>query len=369
MQIDVQSLEIAARERGIDLDILVEAIQEALLREYLRIPGAVRGARAEINLADNTVTIWAPEVDEDGVLNGEFFDDTPSGFSRKAAYTVRSVISQRLRFAEDRKTLGGFLSRVGELVYGTIEPSKDPQTWVVRMADDMEAVLPPQEQVPLEDLRVGQPIRAILIEATQGNKGPRIVVSRTHPNLVRKLFELNCPEVQEGNVEIVSIAREAGYRSKIAVRPLAQGVNAKAACIGPMGTRVRAVVAELQGEKIDIVDWHEDIAKFVSASLSPAKVSSSVVVDRENRQARVLVPHTQLSLAIGKEGQNARIAARITGWKIDICSDQQNNMIEEQRGLSDMEANQMKDNEQLSTVNLDSMCSSQAEDSSTEAKN
>jgi len=186
----------------------------------------------------------------------------------------------------------------------------------------VEAVLPSHEQVPTEEYVHGARIRAYVLEVARGFRGPSITVSRTHPNLVRKLFALEVPEVADGTVEIMAIAREAGHRSKISVRSTVPGLNAKGACIGPMGARVRAVMAELHGEKIDIVDYSDDPAEYVGHALSPARVNSVTIVDPDNRAAQVIVPDFQLSLAIGKEGQNARLAAKLTGWRIDIRSDE-----------------------------------------------
>ena len=201
-----------------------------------------------------------------------------------------------------------------------VQQGRDPRTVLVDIGD-LEAVLPAHEQVPTETYRHGDRLRAYVLEVTRGMKGPSVTLSRTHPNLVRELFALEVPEVADGTVEIKALAREAGHRTKIAVATSVPGLNAKGACIGPMGQRVRAVMSELSGEKIDIVDFSEDPAQFVANALSPARVSSVEVVDEEERSARVVVPDFQLSLAIGKEGQNARLAARLTGWRIDIHSD------------------------------------------------
>src|SRR5690606_23582813 len=267
------------------------------------------------------VTIWAAELDENGEVIREY-DDTPSNFSRIAATTAKQVILQQLRDAEDEINFGEFASREGELVSGVIQQGRDSRVVHVDLGK-IEAILPPNEQVPGEEYRHGDRIRCYVVQVKKGPKGPSVTLSRTHPNLVKKLFALEVPEIADGTVEIAAIAREAGHRTKIAVRSRRPGVNAKGACIGPMGSRVRNVMAELHGEKIDIIDWSEDPAEFVWNALSPARVSRVEVVDRENRVARVTVPDYQLSLAIGKEGQNARLAARLTGWRIDIRPDTQ----------------------------------------------
>jgi len=230
------------------------------------------------------------------------------------------VILQRLRDVEDELTLGEYAGREGDIVAGVIQQGKDPRTVLVDLGK-LEAVLPPAEQVPGEKYVHGERLRCYVLHVRKGHRGPSVTLSRTHPNLVKKLFALEVPEVAEGAVEIVAIAREAGHRTKIAVRSHQPGVNAKGACIGPMGSRVRNVMSELHGEKIDIVDYSEDPAGFVANALSPARVSRVQVVDAQGREAQVTVPDYQLSLAIGKEGQNARLAARLTGWRIDIRSD------------------------------------------------
>lgn len=319
MDIDMTALRLIEREREISLDVLVNAIEEALLLAYQRTPEAAEQARVEVDRRTGRVTVMAAELDEDGAVVGEY-DDTPSGFGRIATATARSVIVQRLRDAEDDQVMGTLRDRAGTLIAGVIQQGRDPRTVLVDIGD-LEAVLPAHEQVPTETYRHGDRLRAYVLEVTRGMKGPSVTLSRTHPNLVRELFALEVPEVADGTVEIIALAREAGHRTKIAVTTSVPGLNAKGACIGPMGQRVRAVMSELSGEKIDIVDFSEDPARFVANALSPARVSSVEVVDEEERSARVVVPDFQLSLAIGKEGQNARLAARLTGWRIDIHSD------------------------------------------------
>jgi N utilization substance protein A len=319
MDIDMSALRLLEREREIPLDKLIPTIEQALLIAYHRTPGAHETARAELDRRNGHVTIWATEKDDDGEPVGEF-DDTPGGFGRIAASTARQIILQRLRDAEDENILGEFRGKEGELVAGMIQQGTNPHMVQVNLGS-VEAVLPPPEQVPGEKYLHGTRLRAFVVDVHRGMKGPSITLSRSHPGLVRKLFELEVPEIADKTVEIVALAREAGHRTKIAVKANVPGVNAKGACIGEMGTRVRAVMNELNDEKIDIVDYNDDAASFIASSLSPSRVTSVTITDETTRSARVVVPDYQLSLAIGKEGQNARLAAKLTGWRIDIVSD------------------------------------------------
>ncbi|WP_084258884.1 transcription termination factor NusA [Microtetraspora malaysiensis] len=321
MDIDMSVLRSLEREKDISFDLVVKAIEDALLIAYFRTEGAAQKARAELDRATGHVTIWAVELGEGGEVLREY-DDTPGNFSRIAATTAKQVILQQLRDAEDEINFGEFASREGELVAGIIQQGKDPRVVLVDLGK-IEAILPHNEQVPGEEYTHGERIRCYVVQVKKGPKGPSVTLSRTHPNLVKKLFALEVPEIADGTVDIAAIAREAGHRTKIAVRSRKGGVNAKGACIGPMGSRVRNVMTELHGEKIDIIDWSEDPAEFVGNALSPARVSRVEVVDAEARVARVIVPDYQLSLAIGKEGQNARLANRLTGWRIDIRPDTQ----------------------------------------------
>ena len=315
----MSALRMLVAERDIPLDHLVPAIEQALLMAYQRTPGAIRGSRVELDRTTGHVTVWAPEVDDDGTRVGEF-DDTPNGFGRIAASTARQVIFQRLRDADDAKVLGEFKDREGELVSGVIQQGTHRHMVQVDLGS-LEAVLPPPEQVPGEEYRHGRRLRAVIISATRGPKGPSVTLSRSHPDLVRRLFALEVPEISEGVVEITALAREAGHRTKMAVRATRAGVNPKGAAIGEMGTRVRAVMAELGGEKIDIVEHSDDPAEMIAHALSPAQTVAVEILDEAQHSARVTVPQHQLSLAIGKEGQNARLAARLTGWRIDIVGD------------------------------------------------
>ena len=351
MDIDLAALRALERERDISLDILIPAIEQALLVAYHRTDGASRNARVELDRKSGHVVVWAKEEleqpepqpaatrpdsdDESGEDEqaappapverppreyGPEFDDTPTGFGRIAAATARQVIVQRLRDLEDDAIMGDFKGREGDVVAGIIQQSPDPRVVTVDFGT-VEGILPLAEQVPGERYVHGERLRCFVVSVRRGPKGPKIGLSRTHPNLVRKLFALEVPEIADGSVEIAALAREAGHRTKIAVHSKVAGLNAKGACIGPMGARVRAVMTELHGEKIDIVDYSDDPRTFVAAALSPSRVQSVTIVDQTLRSARVVVPDYQLSLAIGKEGQNARLAAKLTGWRIDIRPD------------------------------------------------
>jgi N utilization substance protein A len=319
MDIDLSVLRSLESEKDISLDQAIKAIEDALLVAYHKSEGASSGARVEVDRKSGHVTVWAVQTGPDGTPEREY-DDTPAGFGRIAATTARQVILQRLRDVEDELTFGEYAGREGDIVAGVIQQGKDPRTVLVDLGK-LEAVLPPAEQVPGERYVHGERIRCYVLHVRKGHRGPSVTLSRTHPGLVKKLFALEVPEIAAGAVEIVALAREAGHRTKIAVRSHQPGVNAKGACIGPMGSRVRNVMNELHGEKMDIVDYSDDPAGFVANALSPARVSRVHVVDAAAREAQVIVPDYQLSLAIGKEGQNARLAARLTGWRIDIRSD------------------------------------------------
>jgi N utilization substance protein A len=320
VDIDLAILRSLEREKEISFDILVDAIEQALLVAYHRTPGAQEDARVELNRGSGHVTVWAAERNEEGEVTREW-DDTPEGFGRIAATTAKQIILQRLRDAEDDLKFGEFSGKEGDVISGIVQQGRDPDSVLVDVGK-IEALLPAAERVPGERYGHGQRIRCLVVSVRRGPKGPQVMLSRSHPNLVKKLFALEVPEIADGTVEVTAIAREAGHRTKIAVRSNVDGVNAKGACIGPMGQRVRNVMTELHGEKIDIVDWSEDPAEMIAHALSPARVSKVRIMDAEARAARVIVPDFQLSLAIGKEGQNARLAARLTGWRIDIRSDE-----------------------------------------------
>lgn len=328
MDIDLSNLRLLEKERDISIEELIPMIESALLLAYQKQPGAIRESRAEIDRKTGTVTIWAPELDDNDEQIGEF-DDTPNNFGRIAASTARQVIYQRLRDAEDSHLLGEYKDREGQLVTGVVQQGPNPRMVHVDLGT-VEAVLPSSEQVPGERYPHGSRLRAYLLEARRGPKGPSVQLSRTHPNLVRRLFEHEVPEIQDGSVEIMSIAREAGHRTKISVMATKPGINPKGSCIGEMGSRVRAVMSELNNEKIDIVDYSDDPTEFIAAALSPSKVKSVTVTDQRSYSARAVVPDDQLSLAIGKEGQNARLAAKLTGWRIDILSESRFNQAMEE---------------------------------------
>ncbi len=329
MNIDMAALRSLERAKDISLDLLVEAIETALLTAYRHTEGASAHARVELDRKSGDVVVLAQELGDDGAVAREW-DDTPEGFGRIATMTAKQVILQRLREAENDVSYGEYAGREGDLVSGIVQQAgqrpgaptnRNVMVKLGAREDSLEATLPPGEQVPGEVYDHGSRLKCRIVGISRGQRGAQITVSRTHPDLVRGLFAMEVPEVADGTVEIVALAREAGHRTKIAVRTKVAGLNAKGACIGPQGSRVRAVQHELHGEKIDIIDWHEDPARFVGEALSPATVVSVEVVDLLNRSARVVVPDFKLSLAIGKEGQNARLAARLTGWRIDIHSD------------------------------------------------
>jgi N utilization substance protein A len=322
VNVDIAALRAIERDKDIPFETVLEAIESALLTAYKHTEGHQPHARIDIDRKTGYVRVLAYTLGPDGEVEEEW-DDTPEGFGRIAAATARQVILQRLRDAEHEKTYGEFSAQEGEIVAGVVQrdAKANARGMVIVQVGDTEGVLPPAEQVPGESYEHGARLKAYVVGVSRTARGPQITLSRTHPNLVRKLFALEVPEIADGTVEITAVAREAGHRSKIAVRSTVPGVNAKGACIGHVGARVRNVMSELGGEKIDIIDYSDDPAQFVGNALSPAKVVSVSVVDERARTARVVVPDFQLSLAIGKEGQNARLAARLTGWRIDIRSD------------------------------------------------
>jgi N utilization substance protein A len=322
VNVDIAALRAIERDKDIPFETVIEAIETALLTAYKHTEGHQPHARIDIDRKTGLVRVLARTLTHDGETDEEW-DDTPEGFGRIAATTARQVILQRLRDAEHEKTFGEFSTKEGEIIAGVIQRDAraNARGMVVVQVGDTEGVLPSAEQVAGESYEHGSRIKAYVVTVSRGNRGPQITLSRSHPNLVRKLFALEVPEIADGTVEIAAVAREPGHRTKIAVKSTVAGVNAKGACIGPVGARVRNVMSELAGEKIDIIDYSEDPARFVGNALSPAKVVSVRVVDERAKTARVVVPDFQLSLAIGKEGQNARLAARLTGWRIDIRSD------------------------------------------------
>src|SRR5215204_1265060 len=350
------------REKGIEDDILVRALEDALLAAYKKTPGAARHATVELD-SGGDFRVWSialpadveerlmdeareraiTELEAAEIENGErshtlITDDdlvidwsdvpdeqikredvTPENFGRIAAQTAKQVILQRIREAEREMMYDEYVDRVSEVVTGIVQQAGDRNNVLVDLGK-VEALLPRSEQVDGERYEQGSRIKAVITEVRSGTKGPQVILSRRDPELIRTLFELEVPEIADGLVEIRGVAREPGYRSKIAVESHAQGVDPVGACVGPRGSRVRMVVSELRGEKIDIIPWNTEPARFIAKALSPARVRE-VFVDDETKEATVVVPEDQLALAIGKEGLNARLAARLTGWKVDIQSD------------------------------------------------
>jgi N utilization substance protein A len=350
------------REKGIESGTLVAALEDALLAAYKKTPGASRHATVELDdrgdfrvyaielpedlelrlldeareraldelerieeetgeknhtlLADDDLEIDWSQV-PDNLVQRE--DVTPDNFGRIAAQTAKQVILQRIREAEREMMYDEYIDRVGEVVTGIVQQTGDRRNILVDLGK-VEALLPGPEQVDGERYEQGSRIKAVIRDVRTGTKGPQVILSRRDPELIKTLFELEVPEIADGLVEIRGVAREPGYRSKIAVESHAQGVDPVGACVGPRGSRVRMVVSELRGEKIDIIPWNNEPARFVAKALSPARVRE-VYLDDDGREATVVVPDDQLALAIGKEGMNARLAARLTGWKIDITSD------------------------------------------------
>jgi len=351
------------RDRGIEGDTLIEALEDALLAAYKKTPGATRhavveldkqegdfrvfsielpadieerlleearervlteleeaeaenGERSHVLVTDEDLDIDWSEVPEDQVKRA---DVTPENFGRIAAQTAKQVITQRIREAERQIMYDEYVDRVTEVVTGIVQQAGDRNNVLVDLGK-VEALLPRSEQVDGERYEQGSRIKAVITEVRSGTKGPQVILSRRDPELIRTLFELEVPEIADGLVEIRAVAREPGYRSKIAVESHAQGVDPVGACVGPRGSRVRMVVSELRGEKIDIIPWNPEPARFVAKALSPARVRE-VYLDDEAKEATIVTPDDQLALAIGKEGMNARLAARLTGWKIDIKSD------------------------------------------------
>lgn len=326
MKIELVTLRQIEREKEIPFDELVEIIEQAIQQAYLRhaenqklsVPDE-RDVRVILDRKSGEISVKVPEVDADGNVIGEAFV-TADEFGRVASSAAKQVINQRLRDLSDDAVLGQFKDKEGQILSGVIQQGPNPRMIHVDLGD-VEAIIPPEEQIAGEEYAHGSRIRVYVTSVSKGLKGPQVTVSRTHPGLVRRLFEREVPEIGEGLVEIVSLAREAGHRSKVAVRAKQAGINAKGTCIGEMGSRVRAVMSELGEEKIDIVDYSPELPRFVANALSPAKVTDVFMLNESLKQVRALVPDFQLSLAIGKEGQNARLAAKLTGAKIDIQPD------------------------------------------------
>ncbi|MGH2828901.1 MAG: transcription termination factor NusA [Actinomycetota bacterium] len=324
----IEALKNLEREKGIPFESLLEGLELALAAAYKKSMPEEFGARVEVHPESGEITVYQFDLDEDSnpilAADGSFSGEhviMPGNFGRIEAQTAKQVILQKIREAERDMTFGEYAGRSGDIVSGVVQQS-DSRFTLIDLGRGVEAHMPQAEQVPGERYDHGARVKAYIVEVRRTAKGPSIVVSRTHPGLVKRLFELEVPEIADGVVEIKAIAREPGHRTKLAVSSNEPGVDPVGACVGPKGSRVRLVVQELRGEKIDIVPWSDGTAGFVANSLSPAKVKD-VHIDEAEKTALVTVPDYQLSLAIGKEGQNARLAARLTGWRIDIRSESQ----------------------------------------------
>lgn len=337
----IEALEELEREKGIAMDILLEALEAALISAYKRNFGSLQNVRVTIDRTSGEIKVYArktivEEVEDDrsevsleaarqkdpryelgDILEVEV---TPRDFGRIAAQTAKQVVVQRIREAERGIIYEEFSNREGDIVTGIVQRQDQKNIYID--LGKTEAILGPTEQIPGEEYRHGDRLKTYIVEVKKTTKGPQILVSRTHPGLLKRLFELEVPEIYDGVVELKSVAREAGARSKIAVYSKDENVDPVGACVGPKGMRVQTIVNELKGEKIDIVKWNPEPAKFVANALSPAKVIDVNIME-DDKIARVVVPDYQLSLAIGKEGQNARLSAKLTGWKIDIKSESQ----------------------------------------------
>ncbi len=319
MGVDIEALKQLTDAKAMPLEQLIQAIEAGVLTAYSETLEPNRYARVQLDRETGDIAIFVPEFNELGERVAEKVLEV-EGFSRTATSTARQVIKLQMRATNDAEIVGEFSASVGDVISGIVQQGRDPKMINVNFGR-VEGRIPPQEQVPGEVFNHGDRIKCFVVEVKQGLKGPEIMLSRSHPALVKQLFALEVPEIQDRIVEIMAVAREAGHRTKIAVRSHRAGVSSKGSLIGPMGSRAQAVMNELHGEKIDIVDWDEDPVKFVAHALAPAKVTSVTIVDESIRSAKVIVPDYQLSLAIGKDGQNARLAARLTGWRIDIHPD------------------------------------------------
>jgi N utilization substance protein A len=319
MSVDVDALIALTIEKQIPLEKMISAIENSVTEAYRELPEARPQGRAVLNRDTGEIVIHVPVFDEEGIYV-ETVTDSPEGFDDAITKLTRREIKERMRAAKDADIVEEFSARVGDVISGVVQQGRDSTIIYVDLGR-WEGKIPPNEQVATEVYTHGMRIKAFVVAVIQGEKGPEITLSRTHPLLVKTLFTLEVPELKDGIVKIVGISREAGARSKVSVRSLRAGVSPKGALIGPNGARSKAVTDELNGEKIDIIDWSEDPAQYVANALAPARVSSCEVVDLESKSAKVVVPDFQLSLAIGKDGQNARLAARLTGWRIDIHPD------------------------------------------------
>lgn len=332
----MDALEMLEREKGVPRDVILEALANALVSAYKRTPGAAEEARVTIDADTGEIMVYGQELDEDGNVTKEW-SDTPDNFGRIAAQTAKQVILQRLRDAKRDQVFELYQGREGELVTGLVQQS-DHRYSIIDLGD-AEAILPGSEKIPYERLERGNRVKAWILEVRGEGKGPQIVVSRSHPEFIRALFELEVPELVDGDIEIKAIAREAGHRTKIAVISHDPNVDPVGACVGARGSRVRQVVNELRGEKVDIVEWDDDPGRFIAEALSPARVLQVRFDDEgeEEGTAVVIVPDHQLSLAIGREGQNARLAARLSGFRIDIRSESQDLGLDEDEDEENVE--------------------------------
>ena len=324
----MEALQVIERERGVSVDTLLEALANALVSAYKRMPKAAEEAFVTIDPDSGEMHVYAQELDDDGNVVREW-EDTPDDFGRIAAQTAKQVIFQKIREAEREMKYEEYAGREGDIVTGIIQ--QNDQRYTLLDLGRVEALLPQAEQVPYERYEHAARLKAYIVEVRKTSKGPQIVVSRTHPGLIKRLFELEVPEISEGIVELKAVAREPGHRTKIAVWSNDSNVDPVGACVGARGARVRMVVNELRGEKVDIVPFSEDPPEFVMKALQPARVKE-VRIDESTGTAEVIVPDYQLSLAIGREGQNARLAARLTGWRVDIKSESQ--LADEESGYS-----------------------------------
>jgi N utilization substance protein A len=315
----MDALDLLEREKGVPRDTILEALANALVSAYKRTPGAAEEARVTIDADTGEISVYGQELDEEGNVTDEWLD-TPQDFGRIAASTAKQVILKRLRDAKRQQIFEIYEGREGNLITGIVQQSD--HRYSILDLGDAEAILPGSEKIPYERLERGNRVKAWILEVRGEGKGPQIVVSRSHPEFIRALFELEVPELIDGDIEIKAIAREAGHRTKIAVVSHDPNIDPVGACVGARGSRVRQVVNELKGEKVDIVEWDEDLEVFIAEALSPARVQAVRLEDDETT-AIVIVPDHQLSLAIGKEGQNARLAARLSGYRIDIRSESQ----------------------------------------------
>lgn len=322
----MDALNTIERERGISVETMLEALANALVTAYKRMPEAAEEALVEVDVETGEIRVIAQELDEEGNVVREW-DDTPADFGRIAAQHAKQVIFQSIRDAERDMKYEEYAGREGDIVTGIIQQTD--QRYTLLDLGRVEALLPQAEQVQTERYEHGSRLKAYIVEVRKTAKGPQIVVSRTHPGLVKRLFELEVPEIVDGVVELKAVAREPGHRTKIAVASNDGNVDPVGACVGARGSRVRMVVNELRGEKVDIIPYTEDPADFVTKALAPARVRE-VRIHEDTGTAEVIVPDFQLSLAIGKEGQNARLAARLSGWRVDIKSETQ--LAEEEAG-------------------------------------